>query len=149
MPGTSPESIPTRAPADEDVIRLIRLKRHESPGDEYFEQLLPRFHERQRREILQASSRGLFFERLGVFFDSVSGGRWLAGGVAAYAALILFGLVFLQTRPMPGNGAPLIEPVSAIPTTPENRIRVEASLQNIQPLDAPPAAPAAPVGQGN
>jgi hypothetical protein len=71
----------------EDIQRLIRLKKYETPGDEYFQNFLEDFKERQRGEMLQQSARGLLFERVTMWFDELSGPRWLipAGAAAAIA----------------------------------------------------------------
>lgn len=59
--------IPEKVMKDsEDVQRLIRLKRYETPGDEYFESFLEQFKERQRSEMLHRSARGLLLEQAGL-----------------------------------------------------------------------------------
>ncbi|MCB1205725.1 MAG: hypothetical protein KDN18_15790 [Verrucomicrobiae bacterium] len=72
----------------EDVQRLIRLKRYESPGDEYFRSFSEAFKERQRAELLKQSARGLLLERFSLWFDE-SGGtkRFVPAGALAAAAI--------------------------------------------------------------
>lgn len=76
----------------EDIQRLIRLKRFETPGDEYFESFLEQFKERQRSEMLHYSARDLLVERVHVWFDELHSVKWLApvGAAAAIAAGVFF-----------------------------------------------------------
>lgn len=79
----------------EDLQRLIRLKRYETPGEAYFEGFLADFKERQRAELLRGSARGLLLERIGVWFDEMGGARrWVPAGALAATALGL-GLYFV------------------------------------------------------
>lgn len=73
----------------QDVQQLVALKRHEQPNDAYFEEFLDEFHRRQRQDLLQRSSRSLFFERVGTWFSMGSKMRFVYAGGAAYAAVIL------------------------------------------------------------
>ena len=131
---------------DERLVQLLRLKRHESPGDVYFENLLPKIHTKLRAEMMQKSSSKLFFERVGVFFDNTVGGRWFAGGVTAYAAVLLVGFVWLQF----GNTGSLqnaqFRPVSYHPNGPVNTATAADSTPqafNVVPIKPlpPEAAP--------
>ncbi|BDS08097.1 hypothetical protein NT6N_31370 [Oceaniferula spumae] len=72
-----------------EVQDLIALKRYEQPDDAYFEEFLDEFHRRQRQELLQRSSRSLFFERVGTWFSGANKMRLLYGGGLAYAAFML------------------------------------------------------------
>lgn len=71
------------------VQRLVALKRHEQPDDAYFEEFLDEFHRRQRQELLQRSSRSLFFERIGTWFAETNKWNLAMGGGAAYAVIML------------------------------------------------------------
>lgn len=78
----------------EDLQRLIRLKRYETPGEACFESFLADFKERQRAELLRGSARGLLLERIGVWFDEMGGARrWVPAG-ALTATAIGLGLYF-------------------------------------------------------
>ncbi|MEQ1842541.1 MAG: hypothetical protein ABL994_19240 [Verrucomicrobiales bacterium] len=58
--------------------RLIRLKRYETPGADYFERFLDDFHERQRVDTLRVSVRTLASDRFFAWWGSVSSGEKLA-----------------------------------------------------------------------
>jgi hypothetical protein len=89
----------------EDIQRLIRLKKYETPGDEYFQNFLEDFKDRQRGEMLQQSARGLLFERVTMWFDDLSGPRWLVPAGATAAAAIALGIYAI--RPVSSeNGVP-------------------------------------------
>lgn len=78
----------------DDVQRLIRLKRYESPGDEYFQSFMEEFKERQRSEMLKQSARGLLFERISMWFEESGGARRLVPAGAFAAAAVGAGLYF-------------------------------------------------------
>lgn len=101
-----------------EVQELIALKRHEQPDDAYFEEFLDEFHRRQRQDLLQRSSRSLFFERMSTWFTGMNKWNLVLGGGAAYAALML-GFFF-----MPKGDAPVPE----LNTAP---------VEHVKPLDVP------------
>ena len=74
---------------EEDIQKLIRLKRHESPPEGYFEDFLEEFQTRQRGELLKQSSFGLFKDRLGTWFRELGSIKWVAGAGAAYAGVMV------------------------------------------------------------
>ncbi len=78
----------------EDVQRLIRLKKYETPGEEYFQSFTESFKERQRSEMLRRSSTEIFAERVQVWFEETHRAKWLvpAGAAAAIAAGVLISL---------------------------------------------------------
>jgi len=71
---------------ENEISRLIRLKRHERPSEDYFEGFVKEFHSRQRSELLRGSTRGIFFERLATYTADFGGSRMLAGAGLACAA---------------------------------------------------------------
>jgi hypothetical protein len=79
----------------EEVQRLIRLKRYETPGEAYFQSFAEDFKERQRAELLRGSARGLLFERIGMWFDECGGARRLVPVGAMAATALGLGLYFV------------------------------------------------------
>lgn len=72
------------------VERLLRLKRYEKPEEDFVESFIVQFHERQRREMLRQSARGLLWERLVAYWGNLISPR-RAFAVASVAALMVIG----------------------------------------------------------
>jgi hypothetical protein len=66
---------------ENDIQRLIRLKRYEQPPEGFVDDFMIRFHHRQRAEILNQSSFGLFWDRVSAFMT----GRMTPASGLAYA----------------------------------------------------------------
>jgi hypothetical protein len=75
------------------VQQLLRMKRQETPSDEFVESFLAEFKERQRSEMLRQSARGLLWERWMTYWDDRAGQKWALAGVAA---AILLGMGWLM-----------------------------------------------------
>ncbi|YCM46224.1 hypothetical protein V2O64_09350 [Verrucomicrobiaceae bacterium 227] len=73
---------------EEKIQKIIGLKRYETPPDEYFEDFLVEFQQRQRSEMLHRSSMGIFVERVATWFRELGSIKWVAGAGVAYAALM-------------------------------------------------------------
>ncbi len=80
----------------DEVRQLLRLKRYETPGEEYFDSFLNDFKNRQRSELLSRSARSILTERITVWFDELGGAKWLIPAGAAAAAVSVG--VFVNTR---------------------------------------------------
>jgi hypothetical protein len=109
---------------EEQVRKIVSLKRYEIPRDGYFEDFLEEFQQRQRRELLQKSSMSLFLERASTWLREVGSVKWIAGAGVAYAALMV---------------AILLWPAG--PGTVPDANRVPASLEGVQSPVTPPIAP--------
>lgn len=85
---------------DEQLARLLRLKRHEKPDDGYFEGFLEDFHAYQRKALATQSAASLWWERVctGLSVLRRPSTAWAAMG--AYAAVML--LIYVWPTP---NGA--------------------------------------------
>lgn len=77
----------------EDVRKLLRLKRYEQPGDDFFERFVDDFGQRQRAELLRHSSRRVLLDRLGTIWWEQGFGRWAYGaaGATCVAAIAIAG----------------------------------------------------------
>ena len=84
----------------EDVQKLIRLKRYETPGEDYYVRFAEEFKDRQRAELLKRSSTSLLMERFSVWLDETPGGRW-AVPAGAVALAIGAGILITSNRPIP------------------------------------------------
>ncbi len=95
----------------DDVQQLLRLKRYETPGEEYYDSFLDEFKDRQRSELLSRSSRSILAERVNVWFDELGGAKWLIPAGAAAAAIGVG--VFVSTRSVSENTT--VQPIVQIP----------------------------------
>ncbi len=113
----------------EDVRRFIRLKRYEQPPEGFQEDFVIEFQRRQRADLLQRSSVGLFLERLGTYVTGFGRQRLLVGAGLSYAAamLIFFVVAREQRQPSPatvstpGSTPSSVTPVSSL-LTPDVRL---------------------------
>jgi hypothetical protein len=96
----------------EDIQRLIRLKKYETPGEEYFQTFLEDFKDRQRGEMLKQSARGLLLERVTMWFDEINGPRWFAPVGATAAAAIAFGIY--TARPANSDKGTAVQGIASI-----------------------------------
>ena len=87
--------MPSEDPQDlTPVQQLLRLRRNQTPSDEFIEGFLSDFKERQRSELLKQSARGLLWERWTTYWENRAAPKWALAGVAA--ALVLgLGLVLI------------------------------------------------------
>jgi len=77
-------------PEEFDIQKLLRLKRHEQPPPEYFEEFLREFHCRQREELLRQPLWRIAIERAQAFFGELALPRVAYAGATA-AVLISAG----------------------------------------------------------
>ena len=69
----------------DDLQRLLRLKRHEAPPPEYFEDFLFEFHRRQRAELLRRPLWRLALDRLEGALPTFTPARYAYAGSCAAA----------------------------------------------------------------
>jgi len=77
----------------EAIRKLMRLKRHETPGEGFTEDFLREFHRRQRDVAKRQSGFDRFLQMVGDKFESFLNPKW---GLAAAAAVIALVAVFLN-----------------------------------------------------
>ncbi|MCB1098965.1 MAG: hypothetical protein KDN22_25560 [Verrucomicrobiae bacterium] len=112
-----------------DIEKLIRLKRYEQPQEGYFDDFLKEFQDRQRSELLQQSARGLLFERLGTYFSGFSKRQWVYAGSAAYAAVTVGFFLVADTSSPPSE--PQVASASAATNT-DSVAADESNLWNLE-----------------
>ena len=91
----------------QDLQRLLRLKRHEAPPPEYFEDFLFEFHRRQRAELLRRPLWRLALDRLEGAIPSLTPARYAYAGSCAAAvavAAVMSGHI-LTSRPAVREGS--------------------------------------------
>lgn len=90
----------------QDLQRLLRLKRHEVPPPEYFEDFLWEFHRRQRAELLRRPLWRLALDRLEGALPTFTPARYAYAGscaAAVVAAALMSGHIL--TAAQAGSGA--------------------------------------------
>ncbi len=87
----------------DDVSKLIRLKRYETPGEEYFSNFADDFKDRQRAEMFQTSSLSIFRERALAWYEQSSSNAWLVPTGAAAAAAVAISFVVLNSSNEPAD----------------------------------------------
>jgi hypothetical protein len=77
----------------QDIQNLIRLKRHEQPPQDFVDDFVRSFQQRQRSEMLNQSARGLLWERVTTYFDGLLSPKM---GWAAATAVAIAGAFFMM-----------------------------------------------------
>ncbi len=79
---------------DQQLHKLLRIKRYEHPSTDYFERFLDEFHERQRAELLRRSTRSLIWERIHDLVSDLHVPRLAYAGVVAAAVIVSAVILF-------------------------------------------------------
>lgn len=88
--------------SDEDKLqKLLRLKNYESPGDEYFENLLVDVRQRQRQDAMKLSPGMLLKERVSEWYEDMGSARWAVPAGSFAAVLLTFFAVSGKVREEP------------------------------------------------
>jgi hypothetical protein len=100
---------------DNEIARLLRLKRYEQPPPGYFENFLHEFHRRQRDELLRQPLWRIALQRAQDFMMTLNVARLASYPVAVTAVLICAAVISLkisQTPPAPSMAqvTPIISP---------------------------------------
>jgi len=112
---------------DQQLRKLLRLKRYEQPPPGYFERALEEFHRRQRAELLRRSGIQAWFERFASGVWSFRVPTYAYG--AAFAAFVLAATII-------GSGVwpPFTQTVDtasdlpSVATNPGNRLALSGNL---------------------
>ncbi len=99
---------------DEDLHKLLRLKRYEQPDEVYFDGFLREFHRRQRQDALKRSSISLFFERLNTYLADPRSQGWAYAPVLAVFVVAFYSIIgTTDNAPVPAVG--MVPVVSVAP----------------------------------
>ena len=106
---------------DNEIARLLRLKRYEQPPPGYFENFLHEFHRRQRDEMLRQPLWRICLERAHGFMLRLDG-RSLASYPAAVAAVLVCAAVIslkIYQQPETARVALQSPPALSVPASAE------------------------------
>lgn len=78
----------------EKIQKLIRLKKYESPGEEFVDDFVSKFRERQREEMLRQPVLTLFWEQVKMYFSESPAQKWAL--VTASVVLLALGAWMLS-----------------------------------------------------
>ena len=88
----------------EKIQKLIRLKQYESPGEEFVDDFIASFRERQRAEMLKQSALSLFWEQVKMHFSEAPGQKWALAAAAAVAVIAsAVWLAYPKAQPVRGG----------------------------------------------
>ena len=106
---------------DNEITKLLRLKRYEQPPPGYFENFLHQFHRRQRDELLRQPLWRICIDRTRDFVLSFNLGTLTSSPVAVTAVLMCAAILTLRVyqTPQPATVASKDRPVLAVPASTE------------------------------
>lgn len=121
---------------NQDIHKLLRLKRYEIPSSDYFERFLDDFHRRQQADLISRPMWRLLMERAMGAFPDFRVPRLAYAGVAALALLLSSAILLNQPASAPSAGSfALSNPtVTKLPAG-QGDIRLPVSLRS---ADLPP-----------
>lgn len=82
--------------SEEDIGKLLRLKRHEQPPPGYFDNFLHEFHRRQRAELLKQPLWRIALQRAHDFMFDLNLGSLTSAPVAAAAVVVCAAVLTLN-----------------------------------------------------
>jgi hypothetical protein len=109
--------------SDNEISKLLRLKRYEQPPPGYFENFLHEFHRRQRDQLLREPLWRICFERTRDFVLSFNLSTLTSYPVAATVVLVCAAILSLRIYQTPESAklATVKEtPVLAVPASPDD-----------------------------
>lgn len=123
---------------EDEISRLMRLKRFEQPGPEYFENFLHEFRHRQRAELLREPVWRIAWDRLCAFFGEQFPVR-MGYGLASAAVLMVAAVAsfnIIESRPVvvvavgpAASAAPTASLVAAAPVHAAQTLDLNTQLQ--------------------
>ena len=145
---------------EDDIQKLLRLKRHEQPPPGYFDSFLDELHQRQRTEMLRQPLWRIVMDRVSAFFSEHSMPRYAyataTAAVVVTGAIVSFGILAPGDRSdsiaqsggfgvgVNGNGrvTPVVEvrPASMIDDISSTSIRPGSAAQPRYIIDARPVS---------
>src|SRR5437868_15384612 len=106
---------------DNEIARLLRLKRYEQPPPGYFENFLHEFHRRQRDEILRQPLWRICLDRAHAFMSQLDVPSLASYPTAVAAVLVCAAVISLKVYQQPETARVVIQspPVLSVPANAE------------------------------
>src|ERR1700724_3598318 len=99
---------------DNEIAKLLRLKRYEQPPPGYFENFLHEFHRRQRDELLRQPLWRICLDRAHDFMVGLNLPALTSHPAAVAAVLVCAAVISLKVYQTPAPGGPVAEDRSAL-----------------------------------
>jgi hypothetical protein len=99
---------------DNEIAKLLRLKRYEQPPPGYFENFLHEFHRRQRDELLRQPLWRICLDRAHDFMLGLNLPALTSHPAAVAAALVCAAVISLKLYQSPAPGGPVAENRSSL-----------------------------------
>ena len=115
---------------DNEITKLLRLKRYEQPPPGYFENFLHEFHRRQRDELLREPLWRICFGRARDFVLSFNLSTLTSSPVAVTAVLVCAAILSLRVyqTPQPAKVAVQGRPVLAVPASADDELTLASPV---------------------
>ena len=117
---------------DENISKLLRLKRYEQPPPEYFENFLAEFQLRQRADVIHRSFWKIAWDRLTPHFTMPPIPRLVTAGSIALAFIALV-LNWSFPKNSTSSQQPNLASVSTIVPSTDSPAKVSSSVQYVLP----------------
>src|SRR5437660_2645940 len=101
---------------DNEIARLLRLKRYEQPPPGYFENFLHEFHRRQRDELLRQPLWRICLERAHAFTLGLNVGSLVSYPAAVTAVLVCAAVISLKIYQRPETARVALQSPPALST---------------------------------
>lgn len=125
---------------EEKLQQLLKLKRHESPGQPYFDHFLAEFHRYQRADLLETPSKWQEWKTFLSDLFLARPGKSLAYG-SSFAALALLAVVGLSSSVAPsGEGLSLADKMSIRSLTLPSNQYAEATEEALRQIEIQPVS---------
>lgn len=111
-------------PTVQQLENLLVLKRHERPGDDYWQGFLCEFHQRQREQSVARSRMMSLSERFSSWLAGLGPSKWAYGAGMAYAAVTVAFLL-----------SPKAADVENMPLSPVNYQVIPSPVPAVEQLD--------------
>lgn len=115
---------------NQDVHKLLRLKRYEIPSSDYFERFIDEFHDRQRADLISRPTLNILIERVMNAFPEFHVPRLAYAAVAAAAVMVSAVILFQQQgADAPSGSFALNSPAVAQLPSGQGDIRLPVSMR--------------------